>query len=100
MGLLQNLWRTAFDFSPGRQEGLLFERMIRVALAETQTEKEFLALMRHMLKQEDYLKTETRWSFFLLRMSEYARGRDNDWRLCANRLLQDLPNLYGYKRPE
>lgn len=98
MGFFENLWRSLFDFSAGQQEGRMFDRMIRVALVETHTEKEFLALIYHMLKAEDYLKTETRWSLFMMRMSQYAHGQDKDWRLCAERLLADMAKLYGYKR--
>ncbi|MGI4791236.1 MAG: hypothetical protein ACRYFS_20605 [Janthinobacterium lividum] len=98
MGFFENMWRSLFDFSAGQEEGCMFERMIHVALVETHTEKEFLALIYQMLKEDDYLKTETRWSLFMIRMSEYAHGRDKDWRLCAERLLRDMPKLYGYKR--
>lgn len=100
MGFFENLWRLLFDFSAGQQEGRMFDRMIRAALVETHTEKEFLALIYQMIQEEDYLKTETRWSLFMMRMSQYAHGRDKDWRLCAERLLQDMPELYGYKRED
>ena len=97
MGFLVNFWRSLFDFSVGQDEGRKFERMLRVALAETTTDTEFLALLYHMVQQDDYLNTETRWAFLMIRLGEYAHGQDKEWRVCAQRLLIATPKLYGCK---
>ena len=73
----------------------MFERMIRTALADTHTETEFLNLMHQMLKQEDTLKTEVRWSLFRKRMSGYAHGVGEDRRICAARMLTDLARSHS-----
>lgn len=91
------LYRWLFDFSRGQEEGRRWERMLRSALAESRTEEEFLATMRRMVTEDEPLKTEIRWGFFMGRLSEYTAKETGDRRAGAERMLAALPRLYGFK---
>lgn len=97
LALPVRFYRWLFDFSRGREEGRRWERMLRVALAETRTEEEFLATMRRMVAEDEPLKTEIRWGFFIGRLSEYTAKETGDRRRGAERMLAALPRLYGFE---
>jgi len=96
MGLLDNLRRWLFDFSAGQQEGKRMERILRVVLAETTSETEFHALLYRMIQQDEYLKTQVRWTNTYQLLMEH-RGAGEDWRIAAERMIAYLPRFYGYR---
>ena len=96
MGLLDNLRRWLFDFSAGQEEGRRMERLLRVALAETTSEVEFHALLYRMIQQDEFLRTQVRWTNTYQLLMEH-KGAGEDWRIAAGRMVAYLPRFYSYQ---
>ncbi len=109
--LLERLRRFLFDFSAGEENYRQVETILRAALAESETDGDFDAALRRVLKARD---EPSRYHDFLYLMRRVSSEGDLDESLKvgrelrdgvgsrsqAMRLLDDLPRLYGIKNRE
>lgn len=95
--LFTRLRHWIFDFSASEQEKRRVDGFLRTALAETQTDAEFETRLRLLLRGPDGMATKWNWLYVYKRLYEYRRAgeSDDDYRLWAQRYLDDMARLYG-----
>jgi hypothetical protein len=93
VGFWNRLRHHLFDNPISQRQLGIISRLLRVALAETDTDAGFERLIRQMVQRETGLGTEHAWRFVLMHMEQYRRPAETRAmpRTLAQRFLKDPP---------
>ena len=96
MSFWHNLRRLLTDDAVGEQEARRLAGMLRVGLAESETDAGFERAMRLRLERSTGLRTEREWQFLLRRLYAYRRAGEETGhlRVIAQRYLADVERMY------
>ena len=99
MGFLEKMRNSLFDFSAADKEHEELEAILWAALAETTTDAEIEAFIRHSFNHGDAQQAEMRWALLRKLLVEYRHSDEflPVSRLLIERFLADMSKRYSHK---